>query len=63
MGRVVTPAAVESFGSEEAPIDAILVFSDSSNWYLDLQLMYDLILSGTPLQNLSFHYRKILPEA
>lgn len=36
----------KDYGTDTSPIDAILVFSDSSNWYLDLQLMYDLILSG-----------------
>lgn len=36
----------EGLGTDRNPIDAILVFSDSSNWYLDLQLMYDLLTSG-----------------
>ena len=42
---------MEDFGTEASPIDAILVFSDSSNWYLDLQLMYDLITSGKEVNN------------
>ena len=43
----VRPATnVKPLGTSSHPIDAILVFSDSSNWYLDLQLMTDLITSG-----------------
>ena len=32
--------------TEQNPIAAVLVFSDPSNWYIDLQLMYDLYTSG-----------------
>lgn len=45
--EAVKPAAnLRDLGTETQPIEAILVFSDSSNWYLDLQLMTDLITSG-----------------
>ena len=35
-----------SCATEQNPIAAVLVFSDPSNWYIDLQLMYDLYTSG-----------------
>lgn len=34
------------FGSEKQPIQAILMFSDPENWYIDLQLITDVITSG-----------------
>lgn len=46
LGSIQARQETERLGTEAYPIDAILVFSDSSNWYLDLQLMYDLISSG-----------------
>ena len=46
LGSAEARQETERLGTEASPIDAILVFSDSSNWYLDLQLMYDLISSG-----------------
>lgn len=33
-------------GSPKRPIEAILVFKDPSDWYLDLQIMTDVILGG-----------------
>ena len=51
LGTTKPRREVEDFGTEASPIDAILVFSDSSNWYLDLQLMYDLITSGKAIDD------------
>lgn len=34
------------FGSPKRPIGAILVFKDPGDWYLDLQIMTDVILGG-----------------
>ena len=34
------------FGSPKRPIEAILVFKDPGDWYLDLQIMTDVILGG-----------------
>ncbi|GFH06044.1 uncharacterized protein HaLaN_00608 [Haematococcus lacustris] len=33
-------------GTEAAPIEAVLVMSDPSNWYVDLQLITDVLASG-----------------
>lgn len=33
-------------GSPKRPIAAILVFKDPDDWYLDLQIMTDVILGG-----------------
>jgi len=38
--------ATRSCGTEQNPIAAVLVFSDPSNWYIDLQLIYDVLTSG-----------------
>lgn len=35
-----------SCGTEEAPFQAVLVFSDPVDWYRDLQLITDVIMSG-----------------
>ena len=37
-----------TYGSEAEPIEAVLVFSDPANWYVDLQLITDVISSGAP---------------
>lgn len=34
------------FGSEEKPFQAALLFNDPSDWYQDLQLFTDIVLSG-----------------
>jgi hypothetical protein len=39
---------IRKCGTKENPIAAVLVFSDPSNWYLDLQLIYDVLTSGLP---------------
>lgn len=41
-----SPEFKTSLGSEQAPIKAVLVFSDPANWYLDLQLITDVVTSG-----------------
>lgn len=33
-------------GTEEAPFEAVLVFTDPVDWYRDLQLLTDVIMSG-----------------
>ena len=33
-------------GSPKRPIEAILVFKDPGDWYLDLQVMMDVIMGG-----------------
>ena len=35
-----------SCGTEEAPYEAVLVFTDPIDWYRDLQLITDVIMSG-----------------
>ena len=35
-----------SCGTEEAPFEAVLVFTDPIDWYRDLQLITDVIMSG-----------------
>ena len=35
-----------SCGTEEAPFQAVLVFSDPVDWYRDLQLITDVVMSG-----------------
>ena len=34
------------YGSSKRPIEAILVFKDPADWYLDLQIMTDVIMGG-----------------
>ena len=41
-------------GSPKRPIQAILVFKDPEDWYLDLQIMMDVIMGGAP-QGFLFH--------
>ena len=33
-------------GTPDKPVEAVLVFTDPDDWYLDLQLMTDLLVSG-----------------
>ncbi len=40
-------------GTKKRPIEAILVFKDPGDWYLDLQIMTDVILGGKPTQSRS----------
>lgn len=40
------PMADPSCGTEEAPFEAALVFTDPVDWYRDLQLLTDVIMSG-----------------
>lgn len=35
-----------SCGTEAAPFQAVLVFSDPVDWYRDLQLITDVVMSG-----------------
>ena len=35
-----------SCGTEEAPFQAVMVFSDPVDWYRDLQLITDVVMSG-----------------
>ena len=34
------------YGSSKRPIEAILIFKDPADWYLDLQIMTDVIMGG-----------------
>ena len=34
------------YGSPEKPIKTILVFKDTSDWYMDLQIMLDICVGG-----------------
>jgi HAD superfamily hydrolase (TIGR01456 family) len=43
---VPLPAEMADCGTEDQPFKAVLVFTDPSNWYLDLQLICDVILGG-----------------
>ena len=45
-GHQAPPMADPSCGSEEAPFEAALVFTDPVDWYRDLQLLTDVIMSG-----------------
>ena len=36
----------ELCGTEDAPYEAVLVFSDPIDWYRDLQLITDVVMSG-----------------
>lgn len=47
-GEAITPMADPSCGTEAAPYQAVLVFSDPIDWYRDLQLITDVIMSGQP---------------
>lgn len=40
------PAAVTSYGTINEPIAAIFIFHDPMDWYLDLQILSDVITSG-----------------
>ena len=40
-----------SCGTEEAPFQAVMVFSDPVDWYRDLQLITDVVMSGQLLQS------------
>ena len=42
-----------SCGTKEAPFEAALVFTDPVDWYRDLQLLTDVIMSGQLL--ITFH--------
>jgi len=45
-GKVMPDMADPSCGTEDAPFKAVLVFSDPIDWYRDLQLITDVIMSG-----------------
>lgn len=45
-GEAIPDMADPSCGTEEAPFQAVLVFSDPIDWYRDLQLITDVIMSG-----------------
>lgn len=40
-------APMNSMGTADNPIAAVLVFKDPSDWYRDAQLALDIVLSGT----------------
>ena len=44
----VCPIKNLGYGSSKRPIEAILVFKDPADWYLDLQIMTDVIMGGEP---------------
>ena len=45
-GEAIPDMADPGCGTEEAPFQAVLVFSDPIDWYRDLQLITDVIMSG-----------------
>ncbi len=45
-GEAIPDMADPSCGTEDAPFQAVLVFSDPIDWYRDLQLITDVIMSG-----------------
>ena len=45
-GEAIPDMVDPSCGTEEAPFQAVLVFSDPTDWYRDLQLITDVIMSG-----------------
>ena len=45
-GESVPEMSDLSCGTEEAPFEAVLVFTDPIDWYRDLQLITDVIMSG-----------------
>ena len=45
-GQEVPPMADPLCGTQEAPFEAVLVFTDPVDWYRDLQLLTDVIMSG-----------------
>ncbi len=45
-GKAIPDMADPSCGTEEAHFQAVLVFSDPIDWYRDLQLITDVIMSG-----------------
>ena len=51
-GEAIPDMADPSCGTEDAPFQAVLVFSDPIDWYRDLQLITDVIMSGW--HNMSF---------
>lgn len=38
--------SIPQFGTEEMPIHAVLVFSDPSDWYIDIQIVVDIVAGG-----------------
>ena len=47
-GQQAPPMADSRCGTHEAPFEAVLVFTDPVDWYRDLQLLTDVIMSGGP---------------
>ena len=45
-GDAIPAMSDPSCGTEEAPFQAVMVFSDPVDWYRDLQLITDVVMSG-----------------
>lgn len=45
-GDTIPAMADPSCGTEENPFQAVMVFSDPVDWYRDLQLITDVVMSG-----------------
>ena len=45
-GDRIPEMADPSCGTEQAPFEAVMVYSDPVDWYRDLQLITDVIMSG-----------------
>lgn len=45
-GEIVPAMPDPHCGTEEAPFQAVMVFSDPVDWYRDLQLITDVVMSG-----------------
>lgn len=52
-----------SCGTEEAPFQAVMVFSDPVDWYRDLQLITDVVMSGQLLHSKFFTKTHITVES
>ena len=52
-----------SCGTEEAPFQAVMVFSDPVDWYWDLQLITDVVMSGQLLHSQLFTKTHIMVES
>ena len=50
-GDAIPAMSDPSCGTEEAPFQAVMVFSDPVDWYRDLQLITDVVMSGQNLQS------------
>lgn len=50
-GDAIPAMSDPSCGTEEAPFQAVMVFSDPVDWYRDLQLITDVVMSGQLLQS------------